>query len=263
MGIKVNLHAHTFRCGHAKGTEREYIERAIENGIEIMGFSDHMPFVFPDGSETGYRVKAKDAEDYIITLRALKEEYNGRIDIRIGFEMEYYPDHFEAMFAYAKNLGAEYLILGEHFPSYEDGRFEYSGVPTKNEEALKAYVDGCVAGINSGVFTYVAHPDVFNFVGDDSLYEKEMTRLCVAAKNADIPLEINFLGIRSDRHYPSPRFWEIAGEVGCKAVYGFDAHSPSPAYDGASEQRAKEIVDKYNLTLIEYPEIINIQGVNL
>lgn len=263
MSIKVNLHAHTFRCGHAKGSEEEYIQRAMQNGIEIMGFSDHMPFLFPNGYQSGYRVKVEDAKDYIDCLQKLKKKYEGKIDIRIGFEMEYYTDHFKDMFNYAKKLNAEYLILGEHFPSYEDGRFEYAGVPTKNGEALRSYVDGCIAGINSGVFTYVAHPDVFNFVGDKELYSSEMKRLCIAAKNADIPLEINFLGIRSNRHYPNPLFWQIAGEVGCKAVYGFDAHSPLPAYDGQSEEAAKRIIDQNNLTLIEYPKIIDIQGVTL
>ena len=42
-----NLHTHTYRCSHATGTEREYIEAAISAGIKIMGFSDHIPFKFP------------------------------------------------------------------------------------------------------------------------------------------------------------------------------------------------------------------------
>lgn len=28
-----NYHTHTVRCHHAKGTEREYIEHAIEQGL--------------------------------------------------------------------------------------------------------------------------------------------------------------------------------------------------------------------------------------
>ena len=40
--LKANLHAHTFRCQHAYGTEREYVETAIEMGIKEFGFSDHI-----------------------------------------------------------------------------------------------------------------------------------------------------------------------------------------------------------------------------
>lgn len=38
-----NYHTHTWRCNHAVGTEREYVERAIEGGLKILGFSDHTP----------------------------------------------------------------------------------------------------------------------------------------------------------------------------------------------------------------------------
>ena len=44
-----NYHTHTWRCRHADGTEREYVERAIEGGLKILGFSDHSPYPFPDG----------------------------------------------------------------------------------------------------------------------------------------------------------------------------------------------------------------------
>ena len=42
----VNLHAHTTRCGHASGTEREYLDRAVEAGLIRYGFSDHAPYIF-------------------------------------------------------------------------------------------------------------------------------------------------------------------------------------------------------------------------
>ena len=51
-----------------------------------------------------------------------------------------------------------------------------------------------------------------------------------------IPLEINLNGIRYGKlsyregwHYAYPwkRFWQIAAQKHCKAVYGMDAHDPS------------------------------------
>lgn len=50
-----NYHTHTWRCRHADGTEREYVERAIEGGLKILGFSDHSPYPFPDGYDSGKR----------------------------------------------------------------------------------------------------------------------------------------------------------------------------------------------------------------
>ncbi|MBR6682947.1 MAG: PHP domain-containing protein [Firmicutes bacterium] len=180
--MNYNYHTHTTRCGHASGTEREYIERAVANGVRYMGFSDHATFVFPDGFESHYRVPLAQAPDYFETISALREEYKDRIDIKIGFEMEYYPAHFDAMLKLVKELGAEYLILGQHFIGNEhpDGRHTYG----RNDSAadLKEYVDCVVKGIQSGAFTYVAHPDVFSFVGDDAVYKTEMRRICEASK---------------------------------------------------------------------------------
>ena len=38
-----NYHTHTYRCGHAVGTERDYVEAALKAGIRTLGFSDHTP----------------------------------------------------------------------------------------------------------------------------------------------------------------------------------------------------------------------------
>ena len=46
----VNYHTHTTRCNHASGTEKEYVEAAIETGLKVLGFSDHTPYPFPDES---------------------------------------------------------------------------------------------------------------------------------------------------------------------------------------------------------------------
>ena len=250
-----NYHTHTFRCGHASGTEREYIERAIENGITVMGFSDHSPYRFPDGREANYRVKTDTAEDYFVVLRQLREEYKDRIDIKIGFEMEYYDLYFEDMLSYVCGLGTEYLILGQHLTNNDTpGIRHVCSRPTDSEEQLEAYTDAVVEGMATGAFSYVAHPDVFNFTGSEEKYEKEMRRLCKQAAKLDLPLEINFLGIRGGRHYPTDLFWRIAGEEGCTAIYGFDAHDVPASFDGDSIPAAEALRAKYNIPLISPDE---------
>ena len=37
-----DYHTHTFRCGHAVGTMREYIEAAMARGIDEIGLSDNL-----------------------------------------------------------------------------------------------------------------------------------------------------------------------------------------------------------------------------
>ena len=72
-----------------------------------------------------------------------------------------------------------------------------------------------------------------------------------------MPLEINFLGIRSRRIYPKESFWRIAGEEGCEAVFGLDAHAAKDAYDEESLSIAEWITKKYGLKVLEYPTLID------
>ncbi len=254
--MNYNYHTHTCRCKHATGTDEEYILTAIKNGIKFMGFSEHSPFVFPDGYEAGFRVPLLEADNYISDIKKLRDKYKNQIDIKIGFEMEYYPLYFTKMLEIACNVGAEYLILGQHYNNGENTLEKRALEPSNSEEKLKEYVNRVVEGMKNGVFSYVAHPDVFNFTGQKSIYETEMRKICVTSRKYNIPLEINFLGIREKRNYPDETFWRIAGEEKAPVTFGFDAHEPKYAFDGESYIVAKKMVKKYKLNYIGKPKII-------
>ena len=251
-----NYHTHTARCRHASDADEEYIISAINAGVKYLGFSDHAPFIFPDGFESTFRVEVKNVDDYFSSLKALREKYKDKIDIKIGFELEYYPAYFPAMLDLCEESGAEYLILGQHYIHNEHPDGRASILKTDDTDLLREYVNCVVGGIRTGVFTYVCHPDIFNFIGDISVYRKEMRRLCEASLEYETPLEINFLGIRDGRIYPKDVFWEIAGEVGAPVTFGFDAHRKEDAGDLDSLTKAGELVKKYGLRYIGMPRII-------
>lgn len=256
-----NYHNHTYRCHHATGTERGYIERAMSGGIKYMGFSDHIPFVFPDGKENDAHVSMADRFAYVECLTKLKEEYKDRIDIKIGYEMEYAPLLFEGMLDVAYETGVEYLILGQHFINNtyvaENVVFE----PNDSVERLDIYVDQVSEGMRTGVFSYVAHPDAMNFSGDEDVYLEKMKKICETSLETGVPLELNLLGIRAGRNYPTRSFWRMVGEMGCEVVYGFDAHDRRSAYDGASLVVAEQMREEYGLNVLEIPRIIDIRKI--
>ena len=257
--MNYNYHAHTTRCGHATGTPREYIEYAIANGVKYMGFSDHAPYIFPDGFESHYRIPMEQAKDYFSTLNALREKYKGQIDLKIGFEMEYYPNHFSAMLDIARKLGCEYLILGQHFSGEEHPGGFYVVNATDDTALLWEYTNNVLTAMETGVFSYIAHPDIFNFTGNAADYDAAMRKICIAARERNIPLEINFLGIRSNRKYPREDFWAIAGQEQSPVTFGFDSHDAQAAYDPESLKTAMAWVDKYHLNYIGKPELILLQ----
>ena len=224
-----NYHTHTFRCGHAKGEDREYVETAIERGLQVLGFSDHVPMPFPDGHESNFRVHFGMLEDYVNSVLALRDEYKRDIDVRLGFEAEYYPDLFEGMLERLRPYPVDYLLLAQHFNDSREA--VYNPVLVQDEAALALYVDRVIEGMGTGAFSYVAHSDLFWFMGSDQVYRREMGRLCERAKALDMPLEINILGLRMGRCYPDERFWPLVKALGCRAVLGCDAHDPKDVAD--------------------------------
>ena len=224
-----------------------------------MGFSDHAPHILKDGTQSGYRVEVSKVGEYFGIVSELREKYKDRIDIKIGFEMEYYPEFFEKMINDAIDYGAEYLILGEHYIQEESPNGIHTFEETCDEDFLSRYAECVISAIKSGYFTYVAHPDGIRFTGDDFVYEKYVRKICKASKEYNIPLELNFLGIRDNRHYPNLKFWKIAGEEKCPVTFGFDAHTVKSAYNGKSLPKAKEIVEMFGLNYIGKPDIVLIQ----
>lgn len=251
--MKANYHTHTKRCGHADGTEREYIEAAIENGIRVLGFSDHAPYTFGEGYANHIRMDFEQLEEYIDTIHTLKKEYQKDIRIHVGLEMEYFPQFFEETYARLQEYPLEYLILAAHY--YGNGHRAIGERAFVNEtdklEYLHDYFEQISEGMKRGIFTYVAHPDLLHYKGDMDMRKAKMRSLCRDAKRYNLPLEINLHGFVTKKNYPNEIFWKIAGEEMCDVVVGIDAHATKEFQYQEPYAKAMELVKKYKLNLLE------------
>ncbi|MBO7515769.1 MAG: histidinol-phosphatase [Lachnospiraceae bacterium] len=249
-----NYHSHTARCHHATGTQREYVEKAIESGYRIFGFSDHTPYPYNNGFVSSIRMLPGELESYVQETLDLKAEYKKDIDIRLGLEVEYFPKHFEDLLRLCEPYPIEYFLLAQHHTDNEyDGT--YVGFPTKDEVVLQKYCNQIYEGLATGKFLYLAHPDLVNFVGDDAVYERYMRELCRKIKSYGLPLEINFLGIWDHRNYPDRRFWKIAGQEQVDVIFGADAHHVSKIWLPECEKVAMQIVEENGLHLLTQMDI--------
>ena len=244
-----NYHTHTYRCGHARGEDREYVEAAIKAGIKILGFSDHSPMIYNTDFKSGYRVRLEAVEGYFSSLLSLKEEYKNDIDIRIGFEAEYYPEIFDKFIDYISGFPTEYLVLGQHFLwREEDGIAAFP--PSDSEEKLKSFHKNLLEAVKTGKFMYIAHPDVLNFTGDKEIYRENVAEFLTEIKKYDIPIGINRYGLFDKRHYPNHIFWEVAGKIGNRALIELDAHSPDVFADKITVEAAEKFASAYGVNLI-------------
>lgn len=252
-----NYHTHTIRCNHASGTEEEYIRCALEAGMRTLGFSDHTPYCFPGDYYSTFRMRPELLPEYAATIRRLAGEYRDRLRILLGVECEYYPKHFSDTLALLRDNGVEYLILGQHFPGNEYDRI-YGGRRTSQEEDLRDYCHQAMEAMNTGLFTYFAHPELIHFQGEEKIYRQHMRQVCREARSCSVPLEINLMGIREGKWYPNRIFMEIAAEEGCQMVLGCDAHSPAALKIPDIEKKALDMAAEFDLTVLPEVEIRSI-----
>ena len=229
--MKANYHSHTTRCKHAKGSDEEYVLSAIKGGFDEIGFSDHCPWPFENDYVSRIRMDVSEFEDYVSSVRALKEKYQDQISIKLGLECEYYEEYIPWLENLINEYKLDYVIFGNHFPENES-RSYYFGSQTTTKEALYDYLNTAIKGMESGLFSYFAHPDLFmrSYPSFDADCENVCRQICEKAKELDILLEYNISGYIYNRDFnvdgfPNKNFWTIAAEVGCRCIIGMDAHN--------------------------------------
>lgn len=228
--MKTNYHTHTTRCNHASGSDEEYVLAAIKAGYTELGFADHTPWPYTSKYISPMRMQLKELDAYIKSVRHLQKKYADQISIKLGLECEYFPEYLDWLKELKESGKVDYLIFGNHFyRSDETG--EYFGRSINKPEDIKVYVDEAIAGMETGLYSYLCHPDLFMrpYPTWDEHCARESRRLCENAKRIGIPLEYNLQGNIyneqfNEESYPHPKFWEIAAEVGNEVIIGVDAH---------------------------------------
>lgn len=226
-----NYHTHTLRCKHAMKEDEDYVLAAIDSGLTTLGFSDHCPWILKKDESSSIRMEIAELDNYVSSIRYLKDKYKDKIDILIGFECEYYQDRMGWLIQTAKDYKLDYLIFGNHYHE-QSSQQTYFGRYGKKEALLEDYLNDSLGAIESGVFTYFAHPDLYmrGYYEWDSEAERVARIICEKAKEKKLPLEFNLGGIRANSWgrsgYPCPSFWQVAAKVGNEVIIGIDAHDP-------------------------------------
>lgn len=241
--LSYNYHTHTSRCGHAIGLDEEYVLKAIELGIKRLGFSDHI--FFPGLSQPSVRMDESEVDNYLSSIHSLQEKYKNQIEIKAGFEVEYLPIFIDDYIDLLRTKKIGYLILGQHY-----GQFGMKIKPYR--ENIMKYALDVKEAVELGIFTYVAHPDHFLLgVGNwNDECEKAARIICEACEKTATPIEINILGIRQNRPYPSKEFFKISKEYKLKYVLGVDAHNPND-FNQRDIDRAFVFLKEFDINIVD------------
>lgn len=254
-----NYHTHTARCMHATGIDEDYVKRAIAEGVKVLGFSDHSPVRFDGGYVSYFKMTPEELPTYTSSILSLREKYKDKIEIHLGLEVEYYPEYFDRSLALWRDYPIQYLLLGQHFVGCEtDTHPDPSPRPSPDKERVTRYVDLVLRALDTGRITYIAHPDLINYTGEDlDFYFREMERLIRGAMSLGMPLEYNLLGQTNKRCYPKLEFWELAKALGATAIIGCDAHEPWRVANSAELDEAHKFLNKIGIDIVDRIDLVN------
>lgn len=260
--MKANYHTHTARCGHAEGTDEAYVRAAIAQGFEELGFSDHVPWPYRSGyTHPRVRMHIDRLDEYVSSIRALADRYADQIRVRVGFECEHFPEYMGWLADMAQEKQLDYLILGNHYDGSDETGMYFGNARTPGE--LAAYVRSTIDGLRTGLFAYLAHPDLFmrGYPRFDENCRAAARELSQACRALDIPMEYNahdrfWAPVTHRRSYPHPEFFAIARSEGVRVIIGLDAHEPRELSDPEQWNRAvQELSDFERLERLPFADV--------
>lgn len=248
-----DFHTHTYRCQHAIGEVWEYAQVAHDLGFQVLGASDHTPL--PNQKWPTMRMSMAELDGYEEAITKARILYPDLVILK-GMECEFAEEF--CGFYRDELLGArgfDYLIGGMHFfPFKGDWIGVHSYIDTSQK--LSAYTEFMIQAMDSGLFAFIAHPDLFGHSYEP--WDKNTIAcsraILAAAADLKIPLEINAYGFAKPMletasgpryRYPLYPFWELATEYDITVIINSDAHAPTDLT--ATTDQAYEILRKYQL----------------
>lgn len=234
-----DLHTHHHRCNHAEGNISDYIESAIDKGVDVIGISDHSPFFYSDKDALypNIAMKKSEFENYIKEVLSLKETYKDKIEVLLGIESDYFPDFINL---YADKYNAypfDYIIGSVHFIDGVSVFDHHHWSQLSREEKIKhkqRYYQLIQQSAKSGVFQVLGHIDVMKTRHSDflSLPNKIIDDTLKVIANYEIAIEVNTSGdFKECGWYPATDILERMFFYGIDVTFGSDAHTPDRVAD--------------------------------
>jgi histidinol-phosphatase (PHP family) len=220
-------HMHTQLCKHAHGEPEEYAETALQRGLKGIIFTCHSPM--PDGWWPQVRMDISQLDDYLAMVERTREAYAGRLDVRVGMEMDFFPG-FEWWVESLNERCEFHHVLGSvHFFGTDYKTRFWKGDLVAFQ---KQYFTHLAESAETGLFDTLAHPDLVKNLQPEN-YEFEVIAehlgICLDRIAATgVAMELNTSGRLklAPEFNPGPGMLTMMRERGIPVVLGSDSHVP-------------------------------------
>jgi len=221
-------HMHTPLCKHARGQPSAYAAQAERVGLRGITFTCHSPM--PEGWDAGVRMTLAQLPQYVDMIGAARDEYAGRVDLRLGLESDYFPGmeawiadvHSRADFSYI--LGSVHALTKEFKARYQNGRTRL--------EYERSYFENLAGAAETGLYDCLSHPDVVKIVHpkqyDVADHLDTIRRVLDRIARTGVAMELNTSGL--NKSYPEMNPGDVMLKEmalrGIPVVIGSDSHDP-------------------------------------
>ncbi|MCH5152651.1 MAG: histidinol-phosphatase HisJ family protein [Clostridiales bacterium] len=208
--LRCDLHTHTNYSFDSTVTMQQYALKAIERGIDVVCFTDHIDCNRHYNTFDGFQFEARNAE-----FQRLKQQFCGQVDLLLGFEIgepHLHPEIMQAVYECKPDM----IIGSIHHPAdYEPSGKHYSR--REYEQLYNRYVREMV---QFGGFDVLGHADLPKKYHDDFVedldYICQTLRLCA---EKGIVVEINTSSLRNGVAATMPSLKAIQYYAQCGGKY--------------------------------------------
>lgn len=248
-------HTHTRLCPHgSKEATRSFVEAALERGFQRISLTEHAPLPkgFEDRApERDSALPARDLGAYLDEAEELRTEYEGRIEVCVGLEVDWLPGYEAETRALLDHVGPRLqdALLSIHFlrderdwhcidHSTENLRFGWLADGKDPEASHAAYWDSLALALRADLGPFkprrIGHLTLMRkFHAEVGAPDPDWTRARVEPlllEMAERGIELDWNGARVNfapcaELMPTPDLALLARDLGIGMVYGSDAHA--------------------------------------
>jgi histidinol-phosphatase (PHP family) len=218
---------------HADGWPTQYAEQAEKRGLKGLIVTCHNPM--PAGFSSHVRMREDQFDDYVSLIETTRQEWNGRVDVRMGLEADYFEG--QENYVEAQLQSADFhFVLGSVHPQIAEWRAAYWQADLL--EVQRTYFRHLAQSAETGLFDSLAHPDLIkNFTATSWNLEKIMPDVCDALDRiaaTGVAMELNTSGVNKtiSEMNPNPTMLREMRKRDIPVTIGADAHQIHRVADG-------------------------------
>ena len=231
--ILFESHSHTPLCKHAVGEPADYAAVAHQRGLRGLIVTCHNPM--PSGFSARVRMREDQFDQYVDLVARARQEWSGRIDVRLGLEADYFEGHESYL---EKQLASAdfHFVLGSVHPQIDEFRNKYWD--GELIEVQRTYFRLLAQSAETGLFDSIAHPDLIkNFTAeswDPDAIMDDIRRSLDRIARAGVAMELNTSGVNKtiSEMNPFPAMLVEMRSRDIPVTIGSDAHQPERVADG-------------------------------